>query len=41
MAALAILKLDFTGEDITRGTDIEIRTILGTPFVLAKLTVIV
>jgi hypothetical protein len=41
MAALAILELDLTGEDITRGTDIGIATILGTPFVLAKLTVIV
>jgi hypothetical protein len=41
MAALTIFELDLTSEDITRGTDIEIGTTAGTPFVLAKLTVIV
>lgn len=41
MAALAILELDLTGEDITRGTDIGIGTTVGTPFVLGKLSVIV
>ena len=41
MATLAILELDLTGEDITRGTDIGIGTTAGTPFVLGKLTVIV
>ena len=40
-AALPILELDLTGEDITRGTEIGTGTTVGTPFVLAKLTVIV
>jgi hypothetical protein len=41
MAAVAILELDLTGEDMTRGTEIGIGTTVGTPFVLAKLSVIV
>ncbi len=40
IAAVAILELDVTGREITRGTDIGIGAILGTPFVLATLTLI-
>ena len=41
MAALTILELNLTGEDMTRGTEIGIGTTVGTPFVLGKLSVIV
>jgi len=40
IAAVAILELDVTGGEITRGTDIGIEAILGTPFVLATLAMI-
>jgi cation:H+ antiporter len=40
IAAVAILELDLTGREITRGTDIGIGAILGTPFVLATLGLI-
>jgi cation:H+ antiporter len=40
IAAVAILELDLTGRQITRGTDIGIGAILGTPFVLATLGLI-
>jgi hypothetical protein len=37
IAAVAILELDITGREITRGTDIGIGAMLGTPFMLTTL----
>ena len=40
IAAVAILELDVTGREITRGTDIGIGAMLGTPFMLTTLALI-
>ena len=40
IAAVAIVELDVTGREITKGTDIGFGAILDTPFVLATLTLI-
>lgn len=40
IAAVAILELDVTGREITRGTDIGIGAMLGTPFMLKTLALI-
>jgi hypothetical protein len=40
IAAVAILELDVTGREITKGTDIGIGAMLDTPFVLAMLALI-
>lgn len=40
IAAVAILELDITGREITRGTDIGIGAMLGTPFMLTTLALI-
>ena len=40
IAAVAILELDVTGREITKGTDIGIGAMLDTPFVLATLALI-
>ena len=40
IAAVAILELDITGGEITRGADIGFGASLGTPFVLATLALI-
>jgi cation:H+ antiporter len=40
IAAVAILELDVTGREITKGTDIGIGAMLGTPFMLTTLALI-
>ena len=40
IAAVAILELDVTGKEITRGIDIGIGAMLGTPFMLTTLALI-